>query len=573
MLPLGSHHRRLRAFAAVADRANVGPQPLEAPGPLWRPAPVAGLTVGRADVAVEPTVNHVAGGALSRLRRTVGGQYHEAGGQLHQLPVETQPWLRRVGAQGGIADESTDGCLRGQVADGNDRLVPGAEIVPVPTAPPADPHRVAQPRVRRVHISMERYKSLHKEQNQEFLRSAEIHPKRKDFDLAVAAAILLDHDYDARPILMGHLDDIEAQAPLFFPGVDGDDVANQIPYWIDQSPAFLSDYLREYIEDASGPERSAITWGPVDERGQGTRMEAILRPGGHAEGSSAGGWNPWAAVLARRADNHSTFYVRGHLLNRHLGGPGLDYNMVPLTQRSAFGGNDANAAHSKVFEEVVKRKHLQMDEEGEQVVHDLEYDVTVNGKGRPRSSTKVALKKSDELLGVINDFKLRSMTQKPLGYGLKSVDELDDNTVDTLFEMQYGNLWPQGQALPTPKKREAIARLYEGHRSFETPLGSTDEGRLLLQTLLFSGWSRWLQVVCADRAGKAELLSLDELKERIAGNRILWEREDELIPAGLTVHARWYQYGEFSDFGPQEILIQKPDDLYSPYWHERESFI
>ena len=118
-------------------------------------------------------------------------------------------------------------------------------------------------------------------------------------------------------------------------------------------------------------------------------------------------------------------------------------------------------------------------------------------------------------------------------------------------------MWPQGQTLPTPKKREAIARLYEGHRSFETPLGSTDEGRLLLQTLLFNGWSRWLQVVCADRAG----------------NRTLWEREDELIPASLTVHARWYQYGEFSDFGPQEILIQKPDDLYSPYWHERESFI
>jgi len=420
---------------------------------------------------------------------------------------------------------------------------------------------------------MERYKSLHKEENQEFLRSAEIHPKRKDFDLAVAAAILLDHDYDARPILMGHLDDIEAQAPLFFPGVDGDDVANQIPYWIDKSPAFLSDYLREYIEDASGPERSAITWGPVDELGRGTRVEAILRPGGHAEGSSAGGWNPWAALLARRADSHSTFYVRGHLLNRHIGGPGLDYNMVPLTQRSAFGGNDANAAHSKVFEEVVKRKYLQMDEEGEQVVHDLEYDVTVNGKGRPRASTKIALKKSDELLSVINDFKLRSMTQKPLGYGLKSVDELDDNTVDTLFEMQYGNLWPQGQTLPTPKKREAIARLYEGHRSFETPLRSTDEGRFLLQTLLSNGWSRWLQVVCADRAGKADTLSLDELKERIAGNRTLWEREDELIPASLTVRARWYQYGEFSDFGPQEILIQKPDDLYSPYWHERESFI
>jgi len=40
-----------------------------------------------------------------------------------------------------------------------------------------------------------------------------------------------------------------------------------------------------------------------------------------------------------------------------------------------------------------------------------------------------------------------------------------------------------------------------------------------------------------------------------------------------VVRARWRQYGKLTEFGPHTIPVQKPDDVFSPYWHSRASFI
>ena len=54
--------------------------------------------------------------------------------------------------------------------------------------------------------------------------------------------------------------------------------------------------------------------------------------------------------------NNTTLYVRGHLLNDNIGGPGLDYNMVPITGKPAknVGANDANGEHLHAIEVAAK---------------------------------------------------------------------------------------------------------------------------------------------------------------------------------------------------------------------------
>src|SRR5581483_11695673 len=80
-------------------------------------------------------------------------------------------------------------------------------------------------------------------------------------------------------------------------------------------------------------------------------------------------------------------YVRGHLLNRHLGGPGLDYNMVPLTGRAGwFGANNANGAHSSEIEETVKQKYGMMKPGSSNPVSNLIYKVEAKDpKKRPQT--------------------------------------------------------------------------------------------------------------------------------------------------------------------------------------------
>lgn len=586
-----------------------------------RPVAVAGLTVGRADDPAEHRADVVADRALARLRRVHASadgralephRHSAACGHLRRTVTATRTPAPVVGAAGGALDAATSERIERQIGSGtplpaavrgrmetafgtslghvrvhdgagaardtaavsaraftvgNDIFLGAGQGTADPEGERVLAHEIAHvvtdgPRaqVQRVHITMETYKSLHKEENQRFLLDCGIPVTTEDYDQAVTAAILLDHDYDSRAVLAASLDDIEDQVPLLFPGLDGDLVANQIPYWIKKDPAFLGSYLREYIRRHTGIDRTDIEWGPVDKLGRGTWVKADYF-GTHAEGSDAGGWNPWASALFRRGDAKSSFYVRGHLLNRHLGGPGLDYNLVPLTSRATdFGGNDANAAHSKMFEEVVKHKYALLDTVGEEAVDELVYEVTADNTARRRGATAVALRISDKVLEALNGFVTGSIG-------------LDDSQVDQHFGAMYSATpWPATEPAPSAAQKRSIVAASVSRTWSGRPLGATVEGQRLLSTLDREGLMRWVTLVCADR-GSPGATSLDELKERVVGNRSLWELEDAWVPTSITVYARWRQHGEKEEFGPAKIIVQKPDALYSPYWHARDSFI
>ncbi|ABI57088.1 eCIS core domain-containing protein [Alkalilimnicola ehrlichii MLHE-1] len=109
---------------------------------------------------------------------------------------------------------------------------------------------------------------------------------------------------------------------------------------MDEAMDQLSTLTRELLEQSTGgsvadlPSTPAI-YGPRTAAGFGSSVRVELLTRDHPTGSTPRNapenesWN----LLRRRMDGGGTYYVRGHLLNEHLGGPGDTWdNLTPLTQ-------------------------------------------------------------------------------------------------------------------------------------------------------------------------------------------------------------------------------------------------
>ncbi len=106
--------------------------------------------------------------------------------------------------------------------------------------------------------------------------------------------------------------------------------------------------------NAAGQQNSVINWGGLH-NGFGTKVEATLLPGGQPKGSEPsllGGHAAWNNLGRRKRADGTQLYAAGHLLHDRLGGPGLDYNLTPLTNATngGFGANNANLAHRQEVE-------------------------------------------------------------------------------------------------------------------------------------------------------------------------------------------------------------------------------
>jgi hypothetical protein len=103
---------------------------------------------------------------------------------------------------------------------------------------------------------------------------------------------------------------------------------------------------------------SQVTWGGLTAWGAGTSVELLMMPGGLPGGSGPNSDPTWMKTVEQHHpySNNTTLYVRGHLLNDNIGGPGLDYNMVPITGKPAknVGANDANGEHLHAIEVAAK---------------------------------------------------------------------------------------------------------------------------------------------------------------------------------------------------------------------------
>jgi hypothetical protein len=94
-----------------------------------------------------------------------------------------------------------------------------------------------------------------------------------------------------------------------------------------------------FIPAGSG-ESSESVYGPLV-HGFGSSVRVARLTGSHAKGSPPGAEGGDWEALRRRYDAGGTYYVRGHLLNDNLGGPGTWPNLTPLTQTANNRGADS----------------------------------------------------------------------------------------------------------------------------------------------------------------------------------------------------------------------------------------
>jgi|GEM_PF-2803021 len=275
-------------------------------------------------------------------------------------------------------------------------------------------------------------------------------------------------------------------------------------------PQDYHNILYGYIGGLGVGATSQVHWGGLTPAGTGTGARIRYAPDGHAEGTPTDAKTPWMEELYRRKDGTKTLFVMGHLINADLGGPGLDYNYVPLTGRAGWhGANDANALHSKGIEQIVKTKYAQLGGD----VTALEYEVVADySRGARTAQTdqmRMALQKMAEIEGQLGQL---ANTQ------LARLDQADKDTLKKMI-----------QAVPN------------------------------LDTMLY-----------AVSSGNYWIRNWATLQGLVQENLNLWEYEDRIVPKQLNAEVNWTQAGSQQQM-QLEVPIVLPDSLAAPYNSNRES--
>jgi len=127
---------------------------------------------------------------------------------------------------------------------------------------------------------------------------------------------------------------------------------------IDTLLANLATLTARFMPAGAAEPATPPVWGPLTGRGWGTfvrvpRLTADRAAWGFSGGPPSVGGGNWDRLNQRRgASGRSSYYVRGHLLNHNIGGPGNNWqNMTPLTQ----GANNRDSESMlRTFETPVK---------------------------------------------------------------------------------------------------------------------------------------------------------------------------------------------------------------------------
>ena len=129
----------------------------------------------------------------------------------------------------------------------------------------------------------------------------------------------------------------------------GDDTvhAQNVEGWFNELAVHI-----EVLNGDSDDPASVIQYGGTDGRGGGIHAEAVLlsnaHPPGNPPGDNAPIWDGLGDLGAGKGKKvRQSHYVQGHLLNHNLGGPGLRFNLTPITKR-------ANNKHKAEVETTLK---------------------------------------------------------------------------------------------------------------------------------------------------------------------------------------------------------------------------
>ncbi len=326
----------------------------------------------------------------------------------------------------------------------------------------------------------------------------------------------------------------------------------------------LMQRLNTLMNAATPGAYSDIRWGLATLWGAGTEVRAILHRGGHAEGSDAGGDPYWMLNLQQRVDRHGTsLYVRGHLLNRHLGGPGLDYNMVPLTQSGDWGANDANGAHSSSIEETVKRMEAKLETGLADQVTNLAYHVKAVYPRPQRTQTIQIAMLLTQLKTIVNEFQKKVSELKDVG--MVNIETQNDVDIQQLWNRIFGI-----PHFPTPNGlyernatiealRTGLSRADLNTQIMKLPMGQGEIGTWLLNQLTANTTlASVLRAVSPNH--NYQSTSLNNLNHLMRENAALWDAEDKLVPLRLELDASWDQFGNHEAVD-DTVKIRLPSSL------------
>lgn len=286
-------------------------------------------------------------------------------------------------------------------------------------------------------------------------------------------------------------------------------------------PAALTKRVSGATKATKGLEASEIRWHGLTGWGAGSGVTLMMKPGGIPTGSTPKSEPVWMKTIEQHhpPNNATSLYVRGHLLNHNIGGPGLDYNMVPITGKPAknVGGNDANAEHLLKIEKKAKET---WDEVRLGTVQTATYEVVPSYPQPARAETKYVCDQAASLRQILDARRQKVRTD---------IANLPPNQLQA--ELQNARQYlPQGipddmvvamlaQQQTTAFERQTLAQLVAVGDPVATAITTQLDKRVL----------------DASTEGNTMGQTLQSLLSRVEGNAASWRAEEMYVPLQLAV--------------------------------------
>lgn len=304
--------------------------------------------------------------------------------------------------------------------------------------------------------------------------------------------------------------------------------------FVNQMPRHLTTVIGQFAQTATGKHASIIQWQGLTGWGAGTGVSLHMLPGGIPAGSPAGGDPVWMKQVEQHhpSSGSTTLYVRGHLLNYDIGGPGLDYNMVPITGKPSknVGGNDANGEHYSKVEADAKKvwDSVRLGTYTEGI-----YEVKPNYP-RPGRAETGQVRAQATLMRQILDSQVATIRT---GLALLPGPQIETQYRNALATHSV----PVPQPLPSRSDQiETLTRI-QAHqlenqslaqlRSVNNPVAQA------IDTQLHAG------ILQASAGGAPGGKTVRDLLALVAGNAATWEAEDTYIPSSLDIRLEWQEAG------------------------------
>ena len=270
---------------------------------------------------------------------------------------------------------------------------------------------------------------------------------------------------------------------------------------------------------------SQITWSGLTGWGAGTGVEILMLPGGIPGGSQPSSEPVWIKTVERHVakGSRSTMYVRGHLLNHNIGGPGLDYNMVPITGKTAknVGGNDSNGEHLDVVERLAKST---WDQVRLGKLASARYRVVPHYHRQARPQTAFVRAQAMALQAIVDKLGQEQVAQ------IQNMAPQDRQQLLTDARQYATGMQVSDDDLV---KMIAISRM---RPTLGQPYGALLANKHPVAVEIQQTISD--EVLESSTQGRALMTPLEELIGLVRGNALTWEAEDRYIPTSLGV-ALW----------------------------------